>query len=50
VIVVLLVYSESVALGYRFFIATDAALADIKEMVYGAKILMYRLDRSYRKN
>lgn len=31
-IVLLLVFSESVAWGYRPFIATDAAVADPKEM------------------
>jgi hypothetical protein len=33
-IVLLLVFSESVAWGYRPFIATDAAVADPKEMEF----------------
>src|SRR6266478_1249533 len=47
-IVLLLLFSESVAWGYRPFIATDAAVADPKEMEI--KLGYFNLERDRGKN
>lgn len=47
-IVLLLVFSESVAWGYRPFIATDAAVADPKEMEI--ELGYFNLERDRGKN